>query len=104
MDADRLFRGITGLALVLQIVAATICIARIATSDRLENRIVALDLLLAVVVGGVAIYSARTGTAAYLDVLVVSVLVTFIGSVLAARLLRNEGPRVDDPQLGDEHR
>lgn len=87
MDTDLLFDFVTGLALVLQIVAATLCVARIATSTRLADRIVALDLLLAVVVGGVAIYSARTGQTAYLDVLVVGALVTFIGSILASRLL-----------------
>lgn len=84
---------IIGIALVLQVVAATVCVARIGTSTRLESRIVALDLLLAVVVGGVAIFSARSRTSAYLDVLVVGALITFIGSVLSARLLKAQGPR-----------
>lgn len=93
MDIDLVVDLITALALVLQIAAAALCVARIATSTRLEDRIVALDLLLAVVVGGVAIYSARTGQTAYLDVLVVGALVTFIGSVLASRLLKSEARR-----------
>jgi multicomponent Na+:H+ antiporter subunit F len=84
---DAAFDVITGLALVVQIAAAVVCVARIATSQTLQDRIVALDLLLVVVVGGVAIVSARTGQIAYLDVLIVGALVVFIGSILAARLL-----------------
>jgi multicomponent Na+:H+ antiporter subunit F len=90
---ETAFDVITGLALVVQIAAATICVARIATSPTLQDRIVALDLLLAVVVGGVAVISARTGQTAYLDVLVVGALVVFIGSILAARLLDAEARR-----------
>ena len=87
------FDIITAVALVLQIVAALLCVAKIATSRRLQDRIVALDLLLVVVVGGVAVISARSGQVAFLDVLVVGALVVFIGSILAARLLDAEvGP------------
>ena len=81
---------ITGICLVLQVIAGLLCVWRIARSRELANRIVALDLLLVIVVGGVAVWTARTGTSAYLDVLVVGALITFIGSVLAARLLNRE--------------
>ncbi len=91
MSAQTMFDVMTGIALVVQVVAAALCVARIATSDNVASRIVALDLLLAVVLGGVAILSARADQTAYVDVVVVGALVTFIGSVVAARLLDGEG-------------
>jgi multicomponent Na+:H+ antiporter subunit F len=86
----ELIAVVTAICLVLQVVAAVLCVYRIATSDELANRIVALDLLLVIVVASVGIWTARTGTTAFLDVLVVGSLVVFIGSVLAARLLNRE--------------
>lgn len=87
MDPAQIVDLASGLALSILVVAAFLAVARIATCQHLQDRIVALDLLLAVVAGAVAVYSARTGTTAFLDVLVVAVLVTFLGSILAARLL-----------------
>ncbi len=84
------FDVVTGVALLIQTIAAGLCVAKIASSRQLATRIVALDLLLAIILGGVAIISARTGVTAYLDVLVVGALVTFIGSVVASRLLDTE--------------
>jgi multicomponent Na+:H+ antiporter subunit F len=95
MDATAILATSTAVAVVLHVVAAVLSVAKIATSRRLEDRIVALDLLLAVVVAAVAVWSARTGLVAFVDVLVVGALVTFIGSILAARLLDG-----DDPEEG----
>lgn len=91
--AQDAFDVITAVALVAQVVAAVLCVAKIATTRTLQDRIVSLDLLLVVVVGGVATISARTGVVAYLDVLVVGALVVFIGSILASRLLDAEEPQ-----------
>ncbi|WP_370325982.1 monovalent cation/H+ antiporter complex subunit F [Euzebya sp.] len=93
MDSSTVFDVVTGIALGLQVLAAVVCVVKIGTCRHLQDRIVALDLLLAVVVGGAAIYSAREGLTAFLDVLVVGVLITFIGSILAARLLTSDRPR-----------
>jgi multicomponent Na+:H+ antiporter subunit F len=87
------FNVVTGIALLVQTSAALLCVAKIATSRDLATRIVALDLLLAVILGAVAIISARSGVTAYLDVLVVGSLVVFIGSVLASRLLDGDAGR-----------
>lgn len=93
MDTAVLLDVASGVALAMLGVAAIISVAKIARSAELQDRIVALDLLLAVVIGAVAVYSARTGVEAFVDVLVVGVLITFIGSILAARLLRKENRR-----------
>lgn len=90
MDGTAILAASTAVALVMQVVAAVLSVAKIATSRQLEDRIVALDLLLAVVVGAVAVWSARTGLTSFVDVLIVGALVTFIGSILAARLLNRE--------------
>lgn len=90
MEPAQILEIASGASLAMLGVAAIISVAKIARSQQLQDRIVALDLLLAVVIGAVAVYSARTGVDAFLDVLVVGVLITFIGSILAARLLRKE--------------
>jgi multicomponent Na+:H+ antiporter subunit F len=57
----------------------------------LADRVVALDGLLIVVVSGIAVGAARSGTTAYLDVLVVVSLLAFVGTVTVARFIERRG-------------
>jgi len=73
------------------LVAAVLCVVRLVRSGSLADRIVALDSLLVVTVTGIAVLAARTGTGAFLDVLVVTSLLGFLGTVTVARYLERRG-------------
>lgn len=81
------------LVLVVLAVAAALCLLRMLRAESFPDRIVALDMLLVVLVCGVAVDAARTDTRAYLDVLVVASLLGFTGTSLIARFVERRGAR-----------
>jgi len=82
---------VTSVCLGGLVVAAVLCLVRLVRPGSLADRIVALDSLLVVVVSGIAVQTARTGTGAFLEVLVVTSLLGFIGTVTVARYLERRG-------------
>lgn len=67
--------------------AALLCVTWVGRAQVLPDRVVALEVLLTVLVGSVTVWIVRTGYTAFLDVLVVAALVSFVGSVSVAGLL-----------------
>lgn len=74
-------------------VAAVLCVRRIVTGGSVGDRVIALDTLLIVIVVGVGVEAARTGSGTYLDVLLVVALVAFIGTTSVGRFIERRGPR-----------
>lgn len=74
--------SLVGLAL-----AGALILVRLLRGPTASDRIVALDTLLLVVVGAVAVQIARLDTARYAGVLVVVSLLAFAGTVTVARFL-----------------
>ena len=77
---------LVGLAL-----AAGMCVLRLVRGPSVPDRIVALDALLFVVVGGIAVGAAVTGDGAFLAVLVAVSLLGFVGTVTVARFVERRG-------------
>lgn len=71
-------------------VSALLLLWRLLRGPSASDRIVALDTVLLVVVGGVAVQVARTGERAFVGVLVVVSLLAFIGTTSVARFLERE--------------
>ncbi len=84
-------RTVTTVALGAIALSGTLCLARLVRGPSLADRIVALDTLLVVIVSGIAVGAARTGDGTYLDVLVVTALLGFVGTVTVARLIERRG-------------
>lgn len=74
-------------------ISGLLCVRRVVTGDSVADRIIALDTLLIVIVVGVGVAAARTGSGTYLDVLLVVALVAFIGTTSVARFIERRGPR-----------
>ncbi len=74
-------------------VSALLCLVRLVRGSSLADRIIALDSLLIVIVSGVAVQAARTGRGTFLDVLVVTALIAFIGTVTVSRFIERRGAR-----------
>ncbi len=72
---------------VLLSVAAMLAVVRAVKGPTLADRIIALDLVLLLLAGGLAAEGARAGTTIFLPVLVVVALVAMAGSVVVARFI-----------------
>ncbi len=77
-------------ALAMLGIAAVIVLVRIARGPSNLDRIVASDILLVVVIAGVALESVRQRTATYLPLLMVLGLVAFVGGVAVTRFLSRD--------------
>lgn len=79
-----------GVITALQILlgcGAVLALVRAVRGPQLVDRIVALDLVLLLLAGGLAAHGARTGSQLYVAVLIVVALVAFAGTVVVARFI-----------------
>lgn len=78
--ATTISLGILTLALILNIY-------RIAMGPTLPDRVLALDMLIAVAIGYIAVIALRTGFMLYLDIAIALGLVGFLSTVAFARFI-----------------
>lgn len=74
----------------LLVVAAVITMLRLVQGPSVADRMVALDTMIFLAVGGLGIYIVRTRDTIYLPVLVIAVLTAFLGTVVVARYIEAE--------------
>lgn len=79
------------IAFGLLAVSAVLFLIHILQNRSLADRMVALDALLLAIVSGIAIQAARTGRDTYLNVMVVTALLTLVGTALVARFIGKRG-------------
>lgn len=79
------------IALGMLALAGLLCVRRIVIPGSLADRAVGLDTTLLVVVCGIAVHSARSGSTMFLDALVVVALLGFTGTALVARFIEWRG-------------
>jgi multicomponent Na+:H+ antiporter subunit F len=83
---------VTSLCLAILAVAVVLCVARaLRPNSSLADRIVALDSFLFVLVGAIAVVTARRGDDAFVDLAVVAALLGFLGTVTVARYIERRG-------------
>lgn len=78
-------------------VAALLTLCRLVRGPSVPDRIVALDVLLQLVVAGIAVGAAATGDGIFLDVLVAVALLGFVGTVTVARFVERRGSGAGQP-------
>lgn len=83
----------TSIAGVLLALAAVGAVTRVVLGPSVADRMVALDSLLFIGVGGLGVYIVATGDTTYVSVLVVAVLTAFISTVIVARYIEAETNR-----------
>jgi multicomponent Na+:H+ antiporter subunit F len=79
--------GVVTIVQILLGFGALLALIRAVRGPDLVDRIVALDLVLLLLAGGLAAHGARTGSELYVAVLIVVALVAFAGTVLVARFI-----------------
>jgi multicomponent Na+:H+ antiporter subunit F len=75
------------------LVAGALVGAALLRRPSLADRIVALDLLLLILVAGIAVDAAWSADGTFLDVHVVAALLGFVSTVTAARFIEQRGAR-----------
>ncbi len=83
----------TTAALAMLAVAAVLAFVRLLRGPTLPDRVVALDLIGALIVCVIVTVAAATGQQAHLDVAIVIALVSFVGTVAYARYIEREDGR-----------
>jgi multicomponent Na+:H+ antiporter subunit F len=79
---------VADIALATLGISSALVFVRFLLGPRLEDRVVALDLLTTIIVCTAAVYALRHGATVLLDVAIVFALVSFIATVAFARWLR----------------
>lgn len=78
---------VADMALAVLGISSALVFARFLLGPRLEDRVVALDLMTTIVVCIAAVYALRHGATVLLDVAIVFALISFIGTVAFAHWL-----------------
>jgi multicomponent Na+:H+ antiporter subunit F len=81
------------ICLVLLAVGGAGCLARLVTGPSLVDRVVALDTGVLVLVAGVAVGAAVSGSGFFVDVVVVGTLIGFVSTLTVARFVERRGAR-----------
>ncbi|MFD1825368.1 MULTISPECIES: monovalent cation/H+ antiporter complex subunit F [Mumia] len=82
-------------------IAAVLAVVRAALGPSMPNRAVAIDVLVAVLVGGLGVEAAYNRHTDTLPILVVLSLVGMVGSVSIARFATSDEPDESDPERID---
>ncbi len=83
---------VTTICFGILFVAGVLCLTRVLwVGSSLADRIVALDSMLIVFVGGIAVLTVRRESGGYVDVLVVAALLGFLATTTVARYIERRG-------------
>ncbi|MFO7699192.1 MAG: monovalent cation/H+ antiporter complex subunit F [Acidimicrobiia bacterium] len=77
----------------LLVVAAVPAVIRVALGPSIADRMVALDTLVFIGVGGIGLFIVATDDVTYVPVLVIAVVTAFISTIVVARYIETERPR-----------
>ncbi|MCO6186728.1 cation:proton antiporter [Rhizobium sp. L1K21] len=97
IDALVIVDYATNFALVTLTLAFLISVIRVILGPTLADRVVALDMLVAIAIGFIAVMATKTGYHLYIDIAIALSLVGFLATVALARFVVTRGARVKGP-------
>jgi multicomponent Na+:H+ antiporter subunit F len=83
---------VLALPMTMLAVAALLAFARLVRGPTLPDRVIAIDLIGAIIVCLLVALAAATAEQAFLDVAIVIALISFVGTVAYAKFLERERP------------
>ena len=106
MAAETIISGACAIALFLMCAAFFLTAFRVVRGPTLPDRIVALDMLVAIAIGFIAVVAIRTGFNLYIDIAIALGLVGFLATVAFARFVMHQGlePGEEEPAPGPARR
>lgn len=96
MSVQTIFDYSVTLALAILSLSFFVTIYRIIKGPTLPDRILGLDMLVAIAIGFIAVIGIKTGYALYIDVAIALGLVGFLATVAFARFILSRGKTEDD--------
>jgi multicomponent Na+:H+ antiporter subunit F len=91
MTADTIISVASTFALTLMCAAFFLTVYRVIKGPTLPDRIVALDMLVAIAIGFIAVVAIKTGFTLYIDIAISLGLVGFLATVAFARFVMSQG-------------
>jgi multicomponent Na+:H+ antiporter subunit F len=88
--ADTVLFHAANIALVALCIAFLVTVYRVIAGPTLPDRVLALDMLVAVAIGFIAVYAVQTGISLYVDIAIALGLVGFLSTVAFARYVLQE--------------
>lgn len=83
------------IALAILILALVMTAVRVIMGPTLADRVVALDQLVAIAIGFIAVIAVKTGFGLYVDIALALALVGFLATAAFARYIHMRGPKGD---------
>ena len=96
MSADTILEYAVTLALATLCLAFFVTLYRIIKGPTLPDRILGLDMLVAIAIGFIAVIGIKTGYTLYVDVAIALGLVGFLATVAFARFVLSRGKTEDE--------
>jgi multicomponent Na+:H+ antiporter subunit F len=96
MSVQTIFDYSVTLALAILCLSFFVTIFRIVKGPTLPDRILGLDMLVAIAIGFIAVIGIKTGYPLYIDVAIALGLVGFLATVAFARFILSRGKTEDD--------
>ncbi|WP_377295309.1 cation:proton antiporter [Rhizobium sp. SG2393] len=91
MNPAMILSTATAAALVILSVALVLTVFRIVRGPTLADRVLGLDMLVAVAIGMIAVIALRTGFTLYIDIAIALGLVGFLATIAFARFILARG-------------
>ena len=99
MTPEEIVRLAADISIVLLSLAMLMTAFRVIKGPTLPDRVLALDMIVAVGMGFIIVIAMRTGFTLYIDIAIALGLVGFLATVAFARLIRSSAMR-DDTETG----
>ncbi len=93
---ETIISAAAAIALFLMCAAFFLTAFRVVRGPTLPDRIVALDMLVAIAIGFIAVIAIRTGFSLYIDIAIALGLVGFLATVAFARFVLVTGAQPDE--------
>lgn len=98
MVATQILMWSTDAALALLSLSFLLTVYRIVRGPTLPDRVMGLDMLVALAIGFMAVFAVKVGYALYVDIAIALALVGFLATVAFARFILVQGGRTSDVQ------
>lgn len=101
MAHEQIIQAACNFALVVLGVAFFLTVWRVVRGPTLPDRVLALDMLVGIAIGFIAVIAIRTGYTLYIDIAIALGLVGFLATVAFARFIIMRGRVDEDEPLGE---
>ena len=103
MDTTTFLELAIQIAMVLLTLSFFITCYRVVVGPTLPDRVMALDMLVGVVIGFIAVVGVKTGYYLYVDIAIALGLVGFLATVAFARFVLERGMSEGDRETGERN-